>query len=281
MLAPRRVFTFNPALNHNDGMLAASIARAEGIAYASASQILDGELALMRRTLEAESRLSLGRIGVLMRDADASLRFVAAPAVELPTPCMWLPDVDLSVFADREETDSAPVVRGNRRPRRIIGRVARLAAAVMLLTAVGAAILHPRAIENPQQASLGVSLTREASESLIDMPAEAKAPVILVLQQRADAATAVDTAAYAARRAAARVGAAAPKRYCMVVASLESEPEARRFVERYNDESLGILVKDGRYRVYAAEGRSIAEVDRIAAERNLQARFPSSWVCRK
>lgn len=284
MLAPQRVFTFNPALSHNDGVLASSIARAEGLSYAQASQILDAELPAMRRALEEDSRLSLGRIGTLMRNADGSMRFVAAPAIEMTPSFMWLPTVDLAGFAEVEEVaaPAAAVARAGMRPRRVLGRVARMAAALSLFVAVGLALLHPRAIENPQQASLGVEMPKaQVASDIIEMPSEAKAPVILVLRNEADAATAVDTAAYAARRAEVKASAAAAKRYCLVVASLGSEPEARRFVDSNKDVNLGILVKDGRYRVYAAEGSSIADVSRKAAESELSARFPSSWVCRK
>lgn len=187
MLAPQRVFTFNPALSHNDGVLASSVARAEGLSYAQASQILDAELPTMRRALEEDSRLSLGRIGTLMRNADGSMRFVAAPAIEMTPSFMWLPTVDLAGFAEVEEV-AAPAAAGARagmRPRRVLGRVARMAAALSLFVAVGLALLHPRAIENPQQASLGVEMPKaQVAADIIEMPSEAKAPVILVLRNR-------------------------------------------------------------------------------------------------
>lgn len=283
MLPPRRVFTFNPALDHNDGTLVASIARAEGMSYTQATQLVEKETQAMRLALEADSRLSLGRVGTLMRDADGSLRFVAAPAVELSPSCMWLPEIDLSQFALREDSESIPAasVRSRRRPRNIVARTARVAAAVVFLLAVGTAILRPHKLENPQSASLGVELPSVSRSEIIEMPAEAKAPVILVLRHEADAVTQVDTAALAVRRAAAVRRPAAASRYCLVVASLENELEARRFVDKNNDTTLGILVKDGRYRVYAVEGSSIADVNEKAGALNLSARFPSSWVCRK
>ena len=67
----------------------------------------------------------------------------------------------------------------------------------------------------------------------------------------------------------------------MVVASLASELEARKFVENSKDSSLGILEKDGRYRVYAAQGASVADVNALAAANGVSSRYPSAWVCRK
>lgn len=290
MLAPVRVFTFNPALNHNDGALAASVARAERIGYEAAASAVETAVADMRRRLDEEARLSLGSAGMLLRNADGSLRFVPASARELTPASMWLPEVNLTLFGGEKtvaaaEPDTMENVvvarRAHRRRARYTSRVVKMAATMALLFAVGLAIIKPASIDNPERASLGVeSLSPVARTSLIETPGQAVAPVVLVIERHSDAATPVDTAAYAAMRRAAR-GHVDSGRYYMVVASLASELEARQFVENSKDPSLGILVKDGRYRVYAAQGASLADVNALAASNGVNSRYPSAWVCRK
>lgn len=289
MLAPVRVFTFNPSLNHNDGALASSIARAESISYEAASARLESAIAAMRDKLEAESRLELGAVGTVFRNADGTLRFVPSSARTLTPAFMWLPEVDLSRFSDAVSRAEAPAVsrprrRSPRRSARLTSRIMKVAATMALLFAVGLAIITPAKVDNPRHASLGVETFSPdaAAESIIDMPGQAVAPVVLVIERHSDAATPVDTAAYAAARNAARNRTvASARRYCLVVASLASELEARRFVEKSKDSSLGILVKDGRYRVYAAEGATVADVQAIASATGVESRYPSAWVCRK
>ena len=291
MLAPVRVFTFNPALNHNDGVLAASVARAGRISYEAAASAVETAVADMRRRLDEQGRLRLGAAGILVRNADGTLRFVPSSARELTPASMWLPDVDLAIFGrsesvaepalDAEEEEIAAERRAHRRRARYTSRIVKMAAAMALLFAVGLAILKPAGIDNPERASLGVESFSSAAQSrLIETPGQAVAPVVPVIERHSDAATPVDTAAYAAMRRAAR-GQVGTGRYYMVVASLASELEARKFVENSKDSSLGILEKDGRYRVYAAQGASVADVNALAAANGVSSRYPSAWVCRK
>jgi len=292
MLAPVRVFTFNPALNHNDGAIASSISRAEGISYESASLMLDNGVAEMRHHLQSDSRLDLGRAGMLLRNSDGSLRFVPASSGALSPSTMWLPSVSLNQFVHKSEEPSVEIPAGTHRtlsrPRNIFVRITKMAAVVAMLVAVGIAVSTPVKMDNTQFASLGVESLgqRSACNSIIETPGHASAPVVLVIAHHADAATHVDTTAYAAMRGAARdMGHVRPgmprKRYCLVVASLANEPEARRFVDNSKDSSLGILVKDGRYRVYAAEGATVADVNAAAVASGAKERYPDAWVCRK
>lgn len=290
MLAPVRVFTFNPALNHNDGILVASVARAEGIGYDASVSAVEAAVAEMRRRLDEDARLRLGAAGMLLRNADGALRFVPSSARELTPASMWLPDVNLTLFGRAKavavpelgtEDEVAVERRAHRRRARYTSRIVRMAATMALLFAVGLAILKPASVDNPERASLGVEILSPAAHApLIEIPGQAVAPVVLVIERHSDAATPVDTAAYAAMRRAARRQLDSG-RYYMVVASLASELEARKFVENSKDSSLGILVKDGRYRVYAAQGASVADVNALAASQGVNSRYPSAWVCRK
>ncbi|MDE6453301.1 MAG: hypothetical protein K2L27_03765 [Muribaculaceae bacterium] len=290
VLAPARAFTFNPALDHNDGLLASSVARAEGISYEAAAQRVEAAAEAMRATLGRESRLQLGRIGALTRHSDGSLRFAPGRADAISPATMWLPEVDLRAFAGTQTAADTPrrsaATRSVRAgvPRRIAARALRAAAAVALLVAVGLTLITPLKVDNPRYASLGVepaAAVAPASASIADeLPGRATAPVVLVLRQHADAATAVDTAAIAAARAA-RVASAPRRSYCLVVASLDSDSEVQRYLATQGDPSLRVLVSGDRYRVYAAEAATPEAVLADAAARGITERYPSSWICRR
>lgn len=280
--APVRAFTFNPVLNHNDGLLVSSVARAEGLSYEAAAQQVESATAQMRVSLDEQSSLSLGAVGALLRNNDGSLRFVPGDCAELSPATMWLPIVDLSVFAMQksEEGFREEVIRRKAAPRRALSRIAKIAATFALIIAVGLTLMTPLKVENPQLASLSIdNFTPEANKSMLDIPGTASAPVVLVLERHADAVTVVDTTSYSRHH---RSYADMPAmNYCLVVASLASENEALRFVERCNDENLGILAKDGRYRVYAVQGVTVADVTAQARACGIDKRYPDAWVCRK
>lgn len=287
LYAPARAFTFNPALRHNDGMLAASVARRECIPYEVAMARVEEASVQMREQLERQYALSLGRVGRIELVPDGGMRFVAGDVSGLSPDTMWLPQVDAAAFADNASA-SAPVTthsvirRISRRPRRLMLNVVKMAAAMALLVAVGITLITPVRIDNAQLASLGIGMTKTEEKPLVQMPGQASAPVVLVLERKPDAATPVDTAAYSAMRAAARAPKAFAKptrSYCLVVASLDSEADARKFIARQDDSTLGVLNRDGRFRVYAAEASSQTEL--IELGRRIADRYPNSWVCRR
>ncbi len=70
-------------------------------------------------------------------------------------------------------------------------------------------------------------------------------------------------------------------RYYLIVASLASMAEAEKYVRQHTDINLGILAKDGRYRVYAACGNTSEEVIAASKTDEIASRYPSSWVCRR
>ena len=110
MLSPVRSFTFNPSLCHNDGMLAASIARAEGLSYEAAARILEAEVAEMRLRLDNDSRMVLGRVGTLLRNADGSMRFIVGTLHKHSPSTMWLPEVNLEAFAKAADGKATKII---------------------------------------------------------------------------------------------------------------------------------------------------------------------------
>ena len=282
VVPPHRVFTFNPAINHNDGVLAASVARREGISYEAACRIVENASDAMSRELESTDKLSLGRVGSIVRASDGSLCFITSGCRVLSPAAMWLPEVNTAAFSAISDAAGATVAaRSAMRPRAILYKVARMAAAMALLIAVGLALTTPVKVDDYRQASLGISAVRAEAphRELIETPGHATAPVVLVLRTHSDAATVVDTAAIARRHAIGNPGNTA--RYCLVVASLASEAETLRYLKETNDNSLGYFKKDGRYRVYAVQGGSIDEVKSAAEAAGISSRYSQSWICRK
>ncbi|MDE6120529.1 MAG: hypothetical protein K2F63_01920, partial [Muribaculaceae bacterium] len=66
------------------------------------------------------------------------------------------------------------------------------------------------------------------------------------------------------------------------LASLYSASEAKDFISNSStSDDLRLLEKDGRFRVFAAQGASIAAVQEQARSEGLYDRYPNAWICRK
>lgn len=297
LMPPSRQFSFNSQLTHNDGLIASSVALSENIGYEAALQIVNEEIETMRHQLLADGELSLGHIGLLRADGDKTL-FEPYDASALTPGLIWLPalrTVKLSERIKAEKESSANI--GRRRRMSPVAKAARVAAAIAIAICLGFMISTPITTEDAQFASLAPETVKAPShkaESLFARPGTATAPLVLILKRHEDAATTADTTAKITAAAptlketsAESVKAAIAKplrfdendRYCLVVASLATREEAERFITRNRKQQLGVLPKDGRYRVYAATGTTASGAQSAAAE--LADRYPDAWVCRR
>lgn len=290
---PVREFSFNGALTRGDGLLVSSVARAKSVTYEAASRIVDEEVVAMRSQLAAEGRLSLGRIGELESGRDGSMFFNPGVVPALDPAYGWLQPLAVAPVTLHKTADATGAVSGRHqrtgsRPwLHKISYMTKIAASVAALAAVGFVLSTPIKVEDAQLASLGIgpfsSTARSAepvSTSLFERPGTSSSALVLVLSAHPDAATQVDTAAYNRRHTLPEPAARKKGRYCYVIASLGSRPEAERYISRNGTGGLGILDKDGRFRVYAVSGDTSADVLATARQEGLDARYPDAWVCR-
>lgn len=310
MLPPSRTFTFNPTLDRNDGLLVNSVARAMQLGYDAALKTVTGDVEIMHRCLEETRSLTVGAVGELRLDAEGLMYFEPSGCFISPQ-TMWLPSLSLrpvSVVAGMRAAEAVRSQTGAEHGRfgRFAIRATRVAASLALILALSFVLTTPIDVDNAQYASFGVenfelktpaNVADSHKTNLIQMPGDAASQaLVLVIDRRNDAATVVDTASHNAyiRSVAARRDAeiasnvkgtsSAPRfvdddPYCLVIASLATESEAQKYLSQHPDQKLGILAKDGRYRVYAATGLT----SRMTAEAadGLADRYPGAWVCRR
>lgn len=290
--APEWEFTFNSGLLHGDGLLVSSVARSLGTSYNSASRIVTDEVAEMRSNLMSDRKLSLGRIGMLTVDDAGSIIFQPSSENTQTPSLAWLPDLSVSTVEERTERvhndipseifSTSASDRGSGKRQRILN-IFKVAASIAVLVAVAFIASTPVDVEDAQYASVGIEqFGRAESErhtsDLIRRPGTATAPVVLVVSPYEDAEIPLDEEE---PKPAKTVPAKEADKYCLVVASLGSQDEAERFILNNSGSDLGVLVKDGRYRVFAVTGSSIDDVIAKAEARNLSSLYPSSWVCRR
>lgn len=307
MMPPSRTFTFNAGLSQNDGMLISSVARSKSVTYEVARHIVATEVDDMLRTLSQTGTLSLGKAGRLNAGRDGSMSFVPSTASCLSPEYMGLPELHLQPVIDIvRQRNAADSLRQRRSFGYYASMTARVAASLVALIALGFVLTTPITVDNAQYASLGIesfkadnSADRKDESALMRRPGESTAALVLVVDRHSDASEEADTAshnAYIRSRLKDKLSAEVKKsesveqacdeirfdnddKYCLVIASLASEAEAEEFVEKSEYTQLGILSKDGRYRVYAATGSTISQAQ--SAAKALSQRFPDAWVCRK
>ncbi|MDE6098191.1 MAG: hypothetical protein K2G24_04825 [Muribaculaceae bacterium] len=293
---PARMLAFNQAVDHNDGLIAASYARRMECGVDEAGRTLAGDIAELRQRLDSGESIAIGDRGILSSTTPGSYSF------EAKAPEQWLPSLRmptiLEIARDNEDRNNP---RGTASDgERIAGylRKLKIAASVAVILALGFVLSTPAPIDNAQLASPVIEQFKPRTPEhgrLLREPGQQAGALQMNAVADESAVINADTAAIAAYKADIRRKAEALKhtsvhnaranggngKYCLVVASLNNGEEARKFLDSNKPMKLHVLEKDGRYRVYAISGNSIEEVKERAAASNLANRFPGAWVCRK
>lgn len=275
-IAPKRVLSFNAALSRTDGLLASSIARRECITIDSASAVVRREADAMRYILDTERVLQIGSIGSLEMDDEGLLSFTPGNAQWLSPACLWLPDVYI-----RPQKPASEIARVQERLERrrelpyILRRCGQVAAGVAAFIALGWVVVQNISYAPTEQfASIAPNIVSTAATR----PSAEKSPVVLVLSQ-APKDEVIENIPQ--QNIVKNTESEVAGKYFLIVASLSSKAEAEEYIKQNPDSNLGILSKDGRYRIYAVSGNTIEEVTAASKTPEIASRYPNSWVCRR
>lgn len=158
LLPPMRTISFNPSINHNDGLLVTSLMRREGLGYDVALQEIENQVGHLRRELETEGEVSLPKIGSFTLNPEApGPVFTPAPDSLADAPYFGLPRLrqallpPLVVPASADEiTEPLTATERYHLPtpiRRGLRRGLRVAASVALLIGLGIVISTPITVD--------------------------------------------------------------------------------------------------------------------------------------
>ena len=268
---PTRVISFNPAITNDDGLLASSISRRMKISVEQARERLEEESALMQRRLKAEGALKITRVGTLLRHSDSRLDFRPE--------CPWMfpfPSVNCERKAEKpiievirpaaSERKSVAIVRVPLHLRRL-----RAAAAAVVIFLISFAISTPIDLEQAQNASLAAPAFTAPEAPRFEIPT-----VTAAIELNISSAP-IDGLIPAVKPEPER-----PKKYVVVVASLQSMEQANKFIRETGFPGLQVLQCGDKFRVYASAGETQEEAMSAAmALDGFRSAFTDVWVCRR
>lgn len=271
-LPPTRALSFNPELNHTDGLLAGSISRREGITMNAAAAKVRNECTRLKKQLEKEKFVSFGDAGSLLLNRENKLIYTPGDANWLSPDSMWLPSLSLKEVAKDDSGYGRRIAEEaeRRRTRRLYGRVAAAVACIAVVLGLGwivATNYYPQSFVQIASVAPINNVEIVEDEGFFNGEISDIAPSVILAQEpisMPQEPTASDCS---------------DNKYILIVASLSSESEANKFLALYPDIKLGVINSEGRYRVYAAKGKTWDEAARAAYSPELSELFPLAWVC--
>ena len=166
---PRRAVGFNAEVTHNDGLLAQSIMRREGMDFDEAMRFIADSVAAYRQQLAADSEVSMGRLGYFRRNDGRYIEFVPFSHAYSNDVYFGLADVDiksLSALENDMAAGSPSVIGADRNP--FIRRAVRIAASAAVLIGLGIMLTTPIVVDRSGQemASMTPKVTAPQAQHL-------------------------------------------------------------------------------------------------------------------
>lgn len=272
---PSRNIGFNPALTHNDGLIAASIARQIGVSYDNAVDMISREVDTIRHQLDNDGEIAIGHIGIFRKNIEGSASFEPYPTAN--NEFFGLQSIDatplLAQKSKKGSTENNTVT--NRRDvfyLPISRNIFKVAASLALLFGLGFTLSTP-ILKDDNSLYAGVATV---ATSIQAKPVE--------ITQRADAELFISIPNAEESTSTIIEAEAAPRlndsdRYCLIVASHATRANAEKQVS--DNPHLRILESGNRFRVYAATGNTIDEARQAMESPEFAQKYPDAWVCRK
>ena len=292
MTPPRRTLSFNGNIVREDGLLAQSVARREGLSYEQARQEVSHAVELLRCRLTAERRIDLPRIGQLTLNEEDSIGFTPDDSETAVVDMAYagLPVLQLQRVVEVEEPESV-VIPVEYRPRRRWRAVAGYAAAVALLLGLGITLTTPIVVDQRTvvKASTAPTITAPKAATVETVVAEPVAePTVTPVENKTAEPSVAKTVVEdksglpAGMMTADKFEQTHPEGYdCyLIVASCASRSEANRFIRQQKDgDKLRVVKSDGRYRVYMAVANDYDVAFRYkSTDAGMRSNHPQAWV---
>jgi hypothetical protein len=311
IIPPSRTIIFNNSLNHNDGVLASSIARRNRISYDSAMALINEETNAMRHQLISDGEISLGRLGVLKSNNDSQSSMIFEPFDNYSSRYNSLKALNITPLKQltREQASPEELEEFDARNRnRFKTSFIRIAASIALLIGLSITLSTPISFKDSQLANLGATV-KMATPEIVDTVAQPTTPLNeqLIIYRVSDdiASEVVDIQARKQYQEAIKnhqnpktiqptviaeptnadsesgIRLNGDDSYFLIVASFPSQQQANKFIAEHSNTNLAILDKDGRYRVYAATGNSMKQAMAPTRSASFASSYPDAWVCKR
>lgn len=274
-IPPTATLTFNPEINHNDGMLVSSVARAESVPYDVAAREVAAQVETIKAQLEADRHIDFGCLGSFNLTGESRI-FTPARRFPILHNLDGLSSLPVSTVEMRAEAEENRIVPTPTRATVLrLDHAIRIAASIVIIVLIGLICSTPATIDDANMTYASVYPTTHEPEQVVEPGSTIVEPDIeLIIAEVSEPQVEND------RSSDIHFDINDP--YILVVGSFDTPSQAKRFISsKPNKFKLEITENDGRFRVFAATGKSAAQATASLENEEFATVFQSAWPCRK
>lgn len=266
--SPKRCISFNASINHNDGLLANSIAKKASIPYAEALKQIEKSTTICRQALSDGSEVPFGRLGFFISNGEGHIEFIPFHHELANDDFFGLQSFSFPTLAERNaqvttegtvsETYSEPEINIGRR-NWFSHKAVQIAASIVMLVCLTFALSTPIIVDKPthQLATLNVPTPTMPKHKVV------KAEEIS-LQKQVEAAS-------------EKKEANSNGRYAIIICSLKKQSQVAQYFQENKDiNPANVIKKNGYYMIYFNRGDNYQEL--VKEAKQMPKPYTEFWI---
>ena len=266
--SPKRSISFNASINHNDGLLANSIAKKALIPYAEALKQIEKSTTICRQALSDGSEVPFGRLGFFISNAEGHIEFIPFHHELANDDFFGLQSFSFPTLAERNaqvateetvsETYSEPEINIGRR-NWFSHKAVHIAASIVMLVCLTFALSTPIIVDKP---------THQLATLNVPTPTMPKHKVVkteeISLQKQVEAAS-------------EKKEANSNGRYAIIICSLKKQSQVAQYFQENKDiNPANVIKKNGYYMIYFNRGDNYQEL--VKEAKQMPKPYTEFWI---
>ena len=266
--SPKRSISFNALINHNDVLLANSIAKKALIPYAEALKQIEKSTTICRQALSDGSEVPFGRLGFFISNAEGHIEFIPFHHELANDDFFGLQSFSFPTLAERNaqvateetvsETYSEPEINIGRR-NWFSHKAVQIAASIVMLVCLTFALSTPIIVDKPthQLATLNVPTPT--------MPKHKVVKAEEINQQK-------QVKAVSKKKETNSNG-----RYAIIICSLKKQSQVAQYFQENKDiNPANVIKKNGYYMIYFNRGDNYQEL--VKEAKQMPKPYTEFWI---
>lgn len=266
--SPKRSISFNASINHNDGLLANSIAKKASIPYAEALKQIEKSTTICRQALSDGSEVPFGRLGFFISNGEGHIEFIPFHHELANDDFFGLQSFSFPTLAERNaqvtteetvsETYSEPEINIGRR-NWFSHKAVQIAASIVMLVCLTFALSTPIIVDKPthQLATLNVPTPTMPKHKVV------KAEEISQQKQ--------------VEAASEKKEANSNGRYAIIICSLKKQSQVAQYFQENKDiNPANVIKKNVYYMIYFNRGDNYQEL--VKEAKQMPKPYTEFWI---
>ena len=266
--SPKRSISFNASINHNDGLLANSIAKKALIPYAEALKQIEKSTTICRQALSDGSEVPFGRLGFFISNGEGHIEFIPFHHEYANDDFFGLQSFSFPTLTERNaqvateetvsETYSEPEINIGRR-NWFSHKAVQIAASIVMLVCLTFALSTPIIVDKP---------THQLATLNVPTPTMPKHKVVkteeISLQKQVEAAS-------------EKKEANSNGRYAIIICSLKKQSQVAQYFQENKDiNPANVIKKNGYYMIYFNRGDNYQEL--VKEAKQMPKPYTEFWI---